>query len=177
MADSLRLRVLKALTAHLETITIANGYDVDLAGKVKRGKTVFGEEMLGQVPFLSILEPLKPGSGIEAGEEQTRRSEPWLILIQGFAQDDKENPSDPAYALMAAVEQCLGQVISINESSGNPEFPDAYNLGGLIGGLAYGPGLAHPPQRDISSKAFFYLPVTISLVYDVRRPYTAPNEL
>lgn len=172
--DSYRLRVLKALTTQLERITVTNGYDYDLEDKVHRGRTLFGAEALADVPFLSILESPKPTIGIAAGEQKVKRSENWLLFVQGWAQDDKANPTDPAYALMAAVEECLGEVTS--EVNGDPEFPASYLLGGLITGMTVGPGLCHPPQADLSSKAFFYLPVEIGLAYDVRKPYKAPNE-
>lgn len=172
--DSLRLRVLKALTAQLQRITPANGYDYDLANKVFRGRTLYGNEALNLVPFLSIIEAPKPAYGVAAGEDKVKRTEPWLLFVQGFVNDDKLNPTDPAYQLMAAVEKCLGEVTSM--INGDEEFPDRYHLGGLIGGMVYGPGLCHPPQADVSSKAFFFLPVEIALTYDVRKPYTAPNE-
>lgn len=166
--DSYRLRVLKALTTQLERITAANGYDYDMVGKVYRGRALFGAESLAAVPILSILEAPKPAFGVAAGEAKSKRKEAWLLFVQGWATDDKANPTDPAYALMAAVEECLGEVTSEDSSS--------YLLGGLIGGMTYGPGLCHPPQADLSSKAFFYLPVEIELAYDVRKPYKAPNE-
>lgn len=169
--DSYRLRVLKALTAQLERITLANGYDYDMTGKVHRGRAVFGQESLASVPMLSILEAPKPATGIAAGEEGVKRKESWLLFVQGWATDDKANPTDPAYALMAAVEECLGEVTS--EDGTNPA---SYHLGGLIGGMTFGPGLCHPPQADLSSKAFFYLPVEVELAYDVRKPYKAPFE-
>lgn len=172
--DSYRLRVLKALTAQLLKITPANGYDFDMTGKVHRGRILFGSESLDAVPFLSILEAPKPAFGIAAAEQKVKRSEAWLLFVQGWAQDDKANPTDPAYALMAAVEECLGEVTS--EVNGQAQVPASYLLGGLIGSMTYGPGLCHPPQADLSSKAFFYLPVEVGLVYDVRKPYTAPNE-
>jgi hypothetical protein len=171
--DSYRLRVLKALCAQLGEITVANGYDYDLT--VARGRTTFGEESLAVLPLVSVLESPQPAAGLDAGDEGTRRKESWLLLLQGWVADDKAHPTDPAYQLMAAVEKCLGEVTSVDRH-GNPENPDAYHLGGLIDGLVFGPGLAHPPAKDLSSKAFFYLPVRVAIAYDVRKPYSAPNE-
>lgn len=167
--DSYRMRVLKALTAQLERITVANGYDYDLVGKVHRGRALFGSE--SPVPCLNIIEAPKPAFGIAAGEDGVKRAEMWLLFVQGWVADDKANPTDPAYALMAAVEECLGEVTSEGGSN-----PSSYLLGGLVGKMKYGPGLCHPPQADLSSKAFFYLPVEVELAYDVRKPYKAPYE-
>lgn len=171
--DSYRLRVLKALSAQLSRITVANGYDYNLT--VARGRTTFGEESMSTLPLVSIIESPQPAVGIDAGDEGNKREESWLLLLQGWVNDDKANPTDPAYQLMAAVEKCLGEVTSVDKH-GNPEVPGSFHLGGLIGGLVYGPGLAHPPAKDLSSKAFFYLPVRVAIAYDVRKPYSAPNE-
>lgn len=52
MADPLRLRILKALTAEFEQMTDANGES--MAGKVFRGRDHFGND--DPLPMISILE-------------------------------------------------------------------------------------------------------------------------
>ena len=59
MADSKRLTILKALTNHLAAdVSIANGYNVDLAGAVWRGRASFSVDE--PVPRVTIIEALNP---------------------------------------------------------------------------------------------------------------------
>lgn len=164
MADSYRLQVLKALTDHLKGITEANGYDgFDLSEAVFRGRTVFGAN--DPVPMLSILENLRSDFGQFAGEDFSERSEQWNLMIQGWAVDDKTNPTDTAYALMFATEQHLFRINAINRV-GDPMYPDEYRLGRTIGGIKVLPGMARPPTENVSSKAFFLLPIQVELIWD-----------
>lgn len=163
--DSYRLKVLKALTVHLQGITRANGYFYDLAPvgkdkKVWRGRTSFGDETA--LPMLSILESPRSDVGqyADAGSE---RSEFWNLMVQGWVKDDVENPTDPAYGLMDAVERHLLRIIATGKN-GQPVYPNEYRLGGLISDLVVPPGVVRPPQEGVSSKAFFYLPIRVGIV-------------
>lgn len=169
MADSYRLTVLKKLTDHLLGITPANGYDYDLAaeprfpkGKVFRGRTIFGAN--DPVPLLSILEAPRNDQGQFAGENGYQRSEAWNLMIQGWTSDDEENPTDPVYGLMDAVEHRLARLIAQDVNSGMVVYPDEYMLGGTVSSLAVLPGVVRPPMAEVSSKAFFYLPIRVGLV-------------
>lgn len=169
MADSYRLAVLKALTAHLQSITKANGYDYDLGpdgafpnGKVFRGRTLFGEG--DPVPLVSILESPRSDIGSFAGENGSERKENWSLLIQGWVADDVENPTDPAYGLMDAVERQLARLIKTSGHTGDALYPDEYLLGRSVGDIQVLPGVVRPPMEQVSSKAFFYLPVRVTLV-------------
>ncbi len=168
VADSKRLRILKALTAHLQTLTPTADWDFDLTDSVYRGRTVFGDET--PLPMVSILDNQRPDIGLFAAEERTKRAEDWILLVQGWVADDKANPTDEAFNFLAAVEQKLSEVTSTN-SQGDPRFPDAYMLSGLITGLRIGPGIARPPQEGLSSRAFFYLPLTVSLSTDLTNQF------
>ena len=165
MADSYRLTVLKKLTAHLKTITPQNGYDFDLSNSVFRGRASYGED--NPLPLVSILESTRPDNGSFAGEEQSERKENWSLLIQGWVHDDVENPTDPAYALMDAVERHLFRLIAESSINGAAIYPDEYLLGRSIGGITILPGVVRPPMEQVSSKAFFYLPVRVTLVRNV----------
>ena len=169
MANSYRLDVLKRLTVHLKGITPANGYEYDLSpdsafpsGKVFRGRVLFGVN--DPVPLVSILEAPRPDQGKFAGENGYQRSESWPLLVQGWAADDEENPTDPAYALMDAVENRLSRLIAQDATSGAEIYPDEYLLGRTIGSLVVLPGVVRPPMAEMSSKAFFYLPILVGLV-------------
>lgn len=172
MADvPFRLAVLKALTALLEQTT---GTDVDglphnLVGQVFRGRTEFGDETV--LPALSILEAPNPDIGNFAGNGEAMRDN-WVLLIQGWAKDDKMNPSDPAYYLAAATVAQLGKIVATKEDgSGRPADKVAYQLGGLIDTLQVGPYVVRPLDNKASSRAFFYLPIRIGLAQTIAEPY------
>lgn len=174
---SYRLYVLQQLTAWLQGITPANGYAFDLSKSVYRGRAIFGAS--DSVPMVSVLESPRPAQAILAGDEGFMRKEDWHLLIQGWVQDDPTNPTDPVYALVAAVEQRLGAIIAVRQDgSGLPANPAIYRLGAnpngvgtLITDLKYGPPVVRPPTEQVSSKAFFYLPVYIGLAAAATAPY------
>jgi hypothetical protein len=175
--EPIALAALKALTAHLEGIKPTNGYDFDLQGRVFRGRVRFGH---GEpLPMLSILEAPRPEDGLllpVAGESSRHSAREWGLLVQGWAVDDPENPTDPAYYLMAAVERRLSDMVAV-KASGQPVDPAAYLLGRTTAGktristATIGPGLVRPPQEGISDTAFFYLPVSLQRTVDPANPY------
>lgn len=176
MPDSIRLTVLKRLTAILEGITLANGYDFDLSNAVFRGRALFGES--DPKTMVSIIEATRPDPGRYAGYDQEERSSLWPLIIQGYTNNDLVNPSDPAYRLMAAVEKQLNKIKKELPSGQGPEFPEFYMLGEgpkveshLIAGFTFGPGVVSPPREQVSPQAFFFLPVWISLAGNPGQPY------
>jgi hypothetical protein len=167
VADSYRLQVLKALTLLLEgtVVTpvagITPALPATLDGCVFRGRSVFSDS--DPKTMLSILESPRPGGAQYAGEGEAR-NEDWLLLIQGFCPDDKENPSDPVYSILEDVEQRLSRINAIaSDGTGKPAFPAHYMLGGLITRFQASPGVVRPPTENVSSKSFFYLPVQVGL--------------
>jgi hypothetical protein len=164
MADSKQLRVLKKFTAHLE---LTSGYE---GIKCYRGKLIVSAKEVEDC--LSILEAPRPTIGAPAGHEGYRRKETWTLLVQGWPKDDKENPSDPAYAMKAAVEQWLYRIIAINEQDGLPKYPDLYMLGNDLVSLTIGQGVVRPPEQEGASRlAMFYLPLILEITTDVSNPY------
>ena len=172
MADPIRLQILKALCAHLETIVHvapdpANGivgedwHGFNLAGKVFRGRTKFGDE--SPETMLSILESPRPDFPTTAGTNGVARSEEWPLLLQGWTVDDKQNPSDPVYFLMEAVETKLAEIVKLKKGSGFPAYPSAYMLGNRITSFSFGPGVVRPPTEGISAKAFLYMPLRVGV--------------
>lgn len=166
-----RLYVLQRLTALLEGV---NGPDQDgatfnLVGSVFRGRTEFGNET--ELPALSILEAPSPDIGKFAGNGQAI-SESWLLLIQGWARNDMQNPCDPAYWLAAAVQQRLALInAERNDGSARPLDKEWYNLGGLLTSCDVGPSVVRPPDARTSSRAFFYQPIRVGLAQCVVEPY------
>lgn len=167
MADSLKLQVLKRLTALLEGIEP----DIDtivpplasLEGHVFRGRALFGES--DPSTMLSILEAPRPSSSDYADGNQVRK-DTWLLLIQGFCPEDPEHPSDAVYGLMDLVERRLQRIVSDAPLTAKPLFPNDYMLGGLIADIRVNAGVVRPPTPNISNRCFFYLPVELELVAD-----------
>lgn len=170
--ESKRLAALIALTAHIETeVSVANGYKHDLDGGVFRGRMFRDQD--DPLPMVSIMESPNPDRfPNRAGEEDavnTDQRDNWTLLFQGWAKDDKDNPTDPAYELMADVKKALALV-----SRENPEFGTGFHasfrLGGLVMGLEFEPGTVRPPELA-SDKAFFWMRVILHFVEDVNDPY------
>jgi len=164
MPDSKQLRILKKLTAQLE---LTSGYE---GIKCYRGKLVVSAKEVEDC--LSILEAPRPVVGQPAGHQGHKRLETWTLLVQGWPKDDKDNPSDPAYAMKAAVEQWLYRLIAVKEKDGLPVYPDLYLLKGDIASLTIGQGVVRPPSEDAASRlAMFYLPLILEITTDVSNPY------
>ncbi len=172
MADiPFRLAVLQRLTALLEQTEGLDheGTAYNLTGQVFRGRTEFGNETA--LPALSILEAPNPDIGTFAGSGQAMR-DTWVILIQGWAKDDKSNPSDPAYYLAAAVQKQLSRIVAMRGDGSDRPFDKAnYLLGGLIVDMQIGPYVVRPIDKAESARAFFYQPVRISLAQYTDQPY------
>lgn len=168
---SKRLLILKRLTAHLEPATWEyNGTQI-LTGKVFRGRTTFGDEVMD--PFLALIEKPKQLLGDVAGEDKVIRHDHWDLLIQGFAQDDKKHPLDPAYEMLAAVEVRMARLLQQKTSGGGPVFPDEHLLGlkGIVTSIEFTIPIVRPPDNDVSDTAYFYMPVSIGLKTDMAVPF------
>lgn len=179
---SKQLRILKSLRALLEGINPteidpayelcgqpAENYDIDLRSKVFFGKTTIGTDVT--LPALSVLEAPTPVAALHGGEEGVLKYENWRLLLQGFARNDQANPTEPAYALKAQVEQRLSRVIAVKQRNGDPLFPEHYMLGSLIGGLTISQGVVRPPEEKISATAFFYIPLIVNMGTNAANPY------
>jgi hypothetical protein len=163
MNDPTDLRVLMALTASLEQITAANGYQHDLTGSVVRGRMVLTED--DGLPAVSILEPPTPpeiakqpeGSGSSIGRLE--------LLIQGFVKDDKDHPTDPAYRLRADVKKRLAYERTREEGY------NILGLGHLVTDLQIGQGVVRPPDPIVSDNSYFWLLVTLTFAENLQNPF------
>jgi hypothetical protein len=146
--------------------------DGKLTRRVYRGRAVFGEN--DPVPLLSVLEgPLPDRDPLTVGMNEIVREDDWPLFVQGWTQateDHSDSPTDSCYQFMAGVERRMSEIISVRRS-GLPVNPEAYMLGGTVSGLSIGPGVVRPPQDQVSSRAFFYLPVVVRLPVDVSQPF------
>ena len=163
MADPKRLVILKALCAHIEAqVRVSNGFQHDLQGRVFRGRSVFGQD--DPLPMVSVLEAPRPDQDLVTAKNGMQLDD-WPLYFQGWAQDDPSNPTDPAYRLAADVKQALAMLIDRR-----PESAPYYLLGDLILDLTISPGTVRPPDQ-LSSWAYFYLPVTVKLKESLTDPY------
>jgi hypothetical protein len=172
--ESKRLAVLIALTTYLASeITIANGYKHDLNEKsVLRGRGRVDVD--DPLPCISLIESPNPDrfpnrAGEQDNNEAVQRDN-WTLLFQGWAKDDKEHPTDPAYELMADLKKALAKIKRERPEFGVPMYPDIYMLGKLIIGLEWEAGTVRPPEEQ-SSKAFFWMRVILKFSEDVNDPY------
>lgn len=170
-----RLRVLEAITESLEQITIANGYMHDLSANVFRGRLWYGED--DPLPLISIVDDPLPVTQLMSGggaqSDGTKSTGAWTLLVQGFCEDDKRNPTDPAQYLMADVKKRLAFERKRKVGSGTHGGGgyNAFGMGGAVESLTIGAGVVRPPDYDVSSKAYFWLTLTITVNEDLSDPY------
>ena len=160
--DTFRLQVLKALTAALEEITIANGYQHDVAG-VYRGRLVLTED--DGLPALTIVEPPQFADTLEVPRGNAVSEVKLTVLIQGFVDDDRNHPTDPAYRLLGDVQKRLAE-----EKRRNRGF-DILGFAERVMSLEIGQGVVRPPDELVSDTAFFWLPVTLTFVERLHDPF------
>lgn len=176
---SKKLAVLKFLSNHLKGMTpawIAPVWGVecpyDLSEAVYRGRTVFGDET--PFPFIALLEAprqLDPNGG---GDQSLIQDEDWTILIQGFAEEEEQNPSDPAYDLLAWVQMRMSMMTK-EPSNGRTggEYPEVYRMGNLKVEVRYQIPVVRPGKDDVSSNAYFYMPIGVKVVTDLSNPFVS----
>ncbi len=165
-------------------VTPDNGYKHDLTGRVFRGR-MFASNAdfadVGNKECISILENLDPDRyPARAGGEHDSptTAEDWILLLQGWVPDDKANPTDPAYELMADVKRALAKLRQrprpLSAEPANPWFHLPVEDGSsdaLITGMAMEPGIVRPPIEQVSARAFFWMRVTLKFAEDPNDPY------
>lgn len=166
IANPIRLEILKRLTGVLEEITFANGYLHDLSGKVYRGRAVFGDET--PLPSASILEAPIPLDQLPSAKDNESQAGPWELVIQGWVPDTRDNPTDPAHVLLADVKRRL--VAERKKANWDRPEEGIFGLGRFVTALYIGPGVVRPPE-EISSKAYFWLTITLDIAEDMANPY------
>ncbi len=164
--DPFRLAILKRLTAMLETIGTATGYNVEMTGRVFRGRVEFGEN--DPLPMLAILEPPVPIEQLVAPIESDTSTGNWDLLIQGFLQDDRKNPTDPGHFLAAQVRQVLSTHRAARSNPDNGFFGTSYRIS-RVKDIFIGAPIVRPSD-EISAKAYFWLPVTLAVEENLADP-------
>lgn len=156
-----RLEVLHRLTKVLESINPTNTpyWAIDMNNKVFRGRILFGEET--PVPFLAILEPPVPVDQQLSPPGSDSTSGFWDLMIQGFVEDDKDNPTDPAHILSAAVRHVLAKHREDDQRLFG--YFDMGSRDNVVEEIIIGEPKVRPSD-DTSAKAYFWLPVTLKVV-------------
>ena len=184
MADDIpfRARVKTAITACLEEITPANGYQRDLGEfvhtdgatmkRVYRGRAFFGDS--DPLPMLALLERPDPADPLADPPFPARKQTyDWNLILQGFVADDKLNPTDPADVLLSDVKRRLAVERDRRDPQG--KIPDPFGLGGRrehnrVEQLSFGAGVVRPAD-EVSTRAYFWLGLTLRIIEDPLFPF------
>lgn len=173
-----RLLILKRLCDVLEVSTPGEANDTFGTLKVFRGRSILGEE-IKPLPAIAVIESPITDPGVQyVGDDYEMRRDRLTLLIQGRIADDKNDSTDGetqstdvAYWLEAAIESRLAR-IQATDNFGKPLYPDEWNLGKLILDLEIGAPVVRPPEKSVSSTAFFFLPVRVGIAKQSDQPYT-----
>jgi len=158
-----RLRVLQGLTKCIEAIRVDQGYSSNLTGAVFRGRITFGDK--DPLPMVSILEPPIPNDAADSPRGSSTNTFDWLMVIQGFVEDDSKNPTDPAQFLLADVRMALAK-----ERQKGLRDNNIFGMKGQVDDIVIGIGVVRPSD-EISAKAYFWLNLTVKIVEDMAAPY------
>ena len=172
--NPLDLEIAKRLCDALREITPANGYDIDFSGaegtkanRVFRGRIFFGAA--DPIPMLSVLEaPIQPDQ-IPAPPASSYNTGDFELVVQGFVDDDKTNPLDPAYVARSAVRKRLALLRKEGYAMGRRS-EGILGLGPAITDLKISRGVVRPPDEAVSAKAYFWLTLNFELAEDWAEP-------
>ena len=84
------------------------------------------------------------------------------LLIQGFVEDDKDHPLDPAYHLSADAISALVK--------GKADRFNILDMGGKITALSIGQPVHRPGVDEVSTNAYFIFGVTLTLIENLECP-------
>lgn len=176
MADHIKLQILKRITEDLENISVNNGYEHDLKGKVFRGRGTFSSTS-DAPPMISIIEaPAPPSNTFADPDGAVTKESGWTLLIQGWAKDPSKgiieatHPTDAVYALLADVQRRLADYCATKQN-GTPVYPGKYRIYSLATSVKLGSPVVRPADGDVSSLAFFYLPLRVDIAYSLTEPW------
>lgn len=162
-----RLRVLQALTGVLQTITVANGYHHDLADRIFRGRIIYGDS--DPIPLVSILEAPLPDEPDPTPAADGTWKGSWRLMIQGWVDDDKKNPTDPAHYLLGDVKKALAaeRKKMIQPGRGN----NILGMAGRVTDLRIGACVVRPAEEQVNEYANFLLSVSLEIAENMADPY------
>jgi len=177
-----RLRVQNAIVASLQQNIAGADYNFTLTTNVFRGRNKFGSG--DPIPLVSILEPPIPDTPVPVPAEVAHGNNTWPLLIQGFVDDDEENPTDPGHMLLADVKKRLA-IEKERQSAGRPigKNRNPFNMGEwrddgtqlksnyVEAIVSIGQGVVRPPDEGVSDKAYFWLTVVLKIQEDIGNPF------
>lgn len=165
MADTKRLTVIKLIQAKLKEI-VTPTYECNVGSNVFLGRLTFGEET--DVPFISLWEPFSedgPDIRDKAGRVQRagRAQKPQDVFfvryyIQGFAEENRTDPTINAYHLLGCIQKCLGPLVG----ESNPFGAASIDLGH---------GLVRPSGTMNAEKPYCLVTLDIKLTEERGNPY------
>jgi len=164
----------KAICATIETVTPANDYAHDMSkytdsagrpsDRVFRGRTIFGEN--DPLPAVAVLEDPRSLDANNGTGNSTAAANEFRLLIQGFVRDDKDHPLDPAYMLSAEIIKAL---VGAKK--------ERFNILGMgsrapcVSSLSIGQPIHRPADDEISSQAYFLIPIRLMLAENLETPF------
>lgn len=173
--DPFRLRVQKAICDQIKTVVPGNGYRFDLSDfvdevgrpqrRVFRGRDDFGSN--DPLPMVAILEDPRAMEASNGSAESTASKGKYRIYIQGFVEDDRDDPTDPAHRLAAEV---ICALVATKR--------DRHNILGMgakkpcVTEMTIEQPVVRPADNEQSSVAFFFVAVTLQLVEDMENPFS-----
>lgn len=177
---SKKLKIMKALTAHLEGINpdwadlppemTGETCPYDFRDSVFRGRVEFGDDV--KLPFLAVLEAPRQFDPNGGGTGKLNQDEDWTLLIQGFAKEDRKHPTDPAYDMLAWVQMRMARITETNRHGGRGgRYPSEWRLGGLIAEIRYQIPVVRPGKDGVSDAAYFYMPISVGTVTELTMPF------
>lgn len=166
LSNPLRLEIKKRMTAALQEITVAGGYSTEIGVNVFRGRIIYGDT--DPLPMITILEAPIPQDPLPSPHGATYGRGLWELMVQGFVQDDRANPTDPADLLLADIRKRLSQ--ERRKTLARPPSEGIFGLGNHITDLIIGPGVVRPPD-EYSAKAYCWLTIQLEMAEDLANPF------
>lgn len=161
---STRLNIVKAVTALLQEITPDNGHHTNIGPNVFRGRE--GYQADDPLPMISIIEDPDMINAETEQRNPTIHDVELKLIIQGFAYEDSENPSDAVYELLADIKRVVAQEYVMNGGRGELE-KNLLGLGNVVRSFQVGQGCVLPYDSDIGGTQAAMLLVTIKYLDDV----------
>lgn len=123
-----------------------------------RGINKFGIDQ--KEPFISLIEDTKVRDPLLAGDFKTGRSESVVFVVQGFSEKNRDNPTDPTYAMLYAVESAIIESLKPKSHfSSRAEWLEACG----VDSVEVGQGIVWGPTENISDTGFFQLPIRVKI--------------
>lgn len=100
-----RFRLLTDLVARIQTITTANGYPVELNAVYQQVATL-GDDVRDRLPVAAVVERPEQPEVLRRGGDHIEHQQV-VFVVQAWAEMDTSATTEPAYALLAALQRCL----------------------------------------------------------------------